>query len=96
MAVEVSLPREMQAAGLSLLNRRKGNVSNCLIEGETAVITAEVPLRHMFGFISELRGQTQGQGEFSMTFKRYQQMQQHDQETIIKQMQHERQQKQEE
>ncbi|KAL8435189.1 hypothetical protein Efla_006069 [Eimeria flavescens] len=94
MAVEVTLPREMQAAGLSLLNRRKGTVSNCVVEGETAVIEAEVPLRFMFGFISDLRGQTQGQGEFSMTFKRYQQMQQNDQEAVVKQLQLEKQQKQ--
>ncbi|KAL8442688.1 hypothetical protein Emed_007219 [Eimeria media] len=94
MAVEVSVPREMQAAGLSLLNRRKGTVSNCVVEGETAIIEAEVPLRFMFGFISDLRGQTQGQGEFSMTFKRYQQMQQLDQEAVVKQLQLERQQKQ--
>ncbi|KAL8272485.1 hypothetical protein Esti_003608 [Eimeria stiedai] len=94
MAVEVSVPREMQAAGLSLLNRRKGTVSNCVVEGEMAVIDAEVPLRFMFGFISDLRGQTQGQGEFSMTFKRYQQMQQLDQEAVVKQLQFDRQQKQ--
>lgn len=94
MAVELSVPREMQSSGLSLLSRRKGNVSNCVVEGETAVITAEVPLRFMFGFISDLRGQTQGQGEFTMTFKRYQQMQQNEQEALVKQIEQEKQQKQ--
>ncbi|OEH77033.1 elongation factor [Cyclospora cayetanensis] len=93
MSVEVSVPREMQAAGLALLNRRQGNVSDCSLEGETVVISAEVPLRFMFGFISDLRAQTQGQGEFSMTFKRYQPMQQGDQDAVVKQLQRERQQK---
>lgn len=88
------MPREMQAAGLSLLNRRKGLISDCVTEGETAVITAEVPLRLMFGFISDLRAHTQGQGEFTMTFKRYQQMMQQDQEAVVKQRQQEMQQKQ--
>lgn len=93
MSVEVSVPREMQASALGLLNRRQGSVSDCTLEGETAVVSAEVPLRFMFGFISDLRAQTQGQGEFTMTFQRYQQMQQNDQEAVVKQLQQERQQK---
>ncbi|CDJ58196.1 hypothetical protein EMWEY_00048540 [Eimeria maxima] len=87
MVVEVRVPREMQSAALMLLNRREGNVSSCTLEGESVCVSARVPLRCMFGFISDLRAQTQGQGEFSMTFEAYQQMQHAQQQALLQQQQ---------
>ncbi|CDJ46059.1 elongation factor G, putative [Eimeria brunetti] len=94
MVVEVVVPREMQAAALMLLNRREGTVSNCTLEGDTALVSARVPLRCMFSFVSELRAHTQGQGEFSMTFEAYEPMQQQQQQLLLQQHQQQQQQQQ--
>uniref|UniRef100_A0A0G4EZN1 Elongation factor G, mitochondrial n=1 Tax=Chromera velia CCMP2878 TaxID=1169474 RepID=A0A0G4EZN1_9ALVE len=84
MKVEVMLPTEHKQSGLSTINKRKGMVINITDSGEQSVVEAEVPLKDMFGYISDLRGATQGQGEFSMEFERYQQMGEADIEAVNK------------
>lgn len=83
MKVEVRVPLEQQAAALGLLNRRRGTVSSCVSEAESFCVEAFVPLRMMFGFVSDLRGCTQGQGEFSMEFHEYVPMQASEQEALV-------------
>jgi elongation factor G len=51
------------------LNKRKGLVTNTETRGDLFFMSADVPLREMFGYASELRGLTSGEGEFSMEYK---------------------------
>jgi len=75
MAVEVTCPSEFQPQTLQTLNQREGSIQSTKpIVGDATHIEAVVPLRRMFGYSSELRSVTQGQGEFSMEFKEYEQM----------------------
>ena len=39
--------------------------------GNAKVIDAEVPLSEMFGYVTDLRGFTQGRGNYSMSFSHY-------------------------
>lgn len=48
------------------LAKRKGLVTNTETRGDLFTMTADVPLREMFGYASELRGLTSGEGEFAM------------------------------
>ncbi|PFH37994.1 putative elongation factor EF-G [Besnoitia besnoiti] len=74
MSVQVSVPAEFLAAGLGTISRRKGTVTNTTRQGDTVLLEAEVPLKNMFGYITDLRSCTQGQGAFTMDFDRYQPM----------------------
>lgn len=68
MSTEVSVPSEFQGAAVGLVSQRKG-IINSMGGSEYVVINADVPLESMFGFSSDLRGATQGKGEFSMEYK---------------------------
>ena len=70
MSVEIDIPQEFQGAIIGGINRRKGAIlaTNSDDRGFVSV-EAEVPLSSMFGYSTELRSNTQGQGEVTMEFK---------------------------
>ena len=70
MRVEISVPSEFQGPTIGGLNKRKGIIHSTDIEGEYAVIRADVPLNNMFGYSTDLRSLTQGKGEFTMEYSR--------------------------
>jgi elongation factor G len=83
MKVEVAVPEEFQGGVVGELNRRRGVIqSSETAEGYVAVV-AEVPLNLMFGYSTDLRSATQGKGEFTMEFARYQQVMRADQEVLM-------------
>ena len=49
--------------------RRRGTVTNTEIKTGLFILNADVPLAAMFGYATELRGATQGLGEFSMEYR---------------------------
>ena len=69
MDVEVTVPAENQGPIMGQLVKRRGNVTNTEVRGGLFVLNADVPLSAMFGYATELRGSTQGIGEFSMEYK---------------------------
>lgn len=71
MTVEVVAPVEFQGAVIGALNQRKGTIENTEVREDEFTLTAEVSLNDMFGYSSQLRGLTQGKGEFSMEYKRH-------------------------
>jgi len=84
MAVEVTFPSEFQPQTLQTLNHREGSIQNTApVSQDTSIVQAVVPLRRMFGYSSELRSVTQGQGEFSMEFTTYEQMPANKQEDLV-------------
>lgn len=74
MTVEVTAPIEFQGAVIGALNQRKGTIEDTEIRDEEFTITADVALNDMFGYSSQLRGLTQGKGEFSMEYKKHEQV----------------------
>lgn len=54
------------------LLKRKGNITNTMSNYDMFTVNADIPLSQMFGYATELRGATSGQGEFSMEYKSHQ------------------------
>lgn len=83
MKLEVTAPEEFQGNIIGQINQRRGIIHNTRAEGAFVVVEAEVPLKEMFGYSSELRSVTQGKGEFTMEFLRYAQVPKSVQDEII-------------
>jgi elongation factor G len=71
MAVEVVTPDEFVGSVQGDLNSRRGSITGFESRGNAQVITAEVPLAAMFGYVNNLRSMTQGRGTYTMQFERY-------------------------
>lgn len=71
MKCTITVPSEYQGVAMSCMNKRKGVIVDTEILDESTLVHCEVPLNMMFGFMSELRGATQGKGEFTMEYKQH-------------------------
>jgi len=71
MKVEVITPEEFFGNVMGDLNARRGQIVGTEDRGNSRVIEASVPLAEMFGYITELRGMSQGRASFTMEFDRY-------------------------
>src|SRR5471032_2911905 len=74
MKVEVVTPDEFTGGVIGDLLGRRGQVQGQDSRGNAAVINAMVPLANMFGYINQLRSQTQGRAQYSMEFAHYSQV----------------------
>lgn len=71
MAVEVTVPEDYMGTVIGDLNSRRGRIEGMEMVGGVQAIKATVPLSTMFGYATNLRGSTQGRGNFSMQFAQY-------------------------
>ncbi len=83
MNIEIEVPEDFQGTVTGDVIRRRGiMISNDTNDGMTVII-AEVPLAETFGYATDLRSMTQGQGTFTMELARYSQTPSNIQEDII-------------
>ena len=71
MKVEVLSPDEYLGDVIGDLNSRRGMIQGTDQRGNAQVITAFVPLANMFGYVSNLRGMSQGRAQFTMQYDHY-------------------------
>jgi elongation factor G len=71
MLVEIELPESFQGSVVGNISSRRGIVTSTEMIGKTAKIIAEIPLAETFGYSTDLRSMTQGQGTFTMELHRY-------------------------
>ncbi len=83
MKVEVEAPVEFQGAVVGQVNQRRGVILETKSD-ENVTITAEVPLNSMFGYSTDLRSATQGKGQYTMEFAKYQAVPKQEQEEMVK------------
>ena len=71
MSVEIVTPEDYMGDVMGDLNRRRGIVGGMEDSPSGKVIRAEVPLKEMFGYATDLRSATQGRATYSMEFSKY-------------------------
>ncbi len=71
MLVQASAPSEYIGDVISSLTQRSGIIISMENKESFDTVSAEVPLREMFGYTTVLRSSTQGRGTFSMEFGHY-------------------------
>ena len=84
MKLVVAAPEEFQGIVIGQINQRRGVITNTIAESKYVTVEAEVPLKEMFGYSSDIRGVTQGKGEFTMEFQKYQAVPKSVEEELIK------------
>ncbi len=71
MSVEVQAPEDYLGTILGSVTARRGNIKTTEERNGVQVVDADVPLAEMFGYATDLRGSTQGRGNFTMQFDHY-------------------------
>ena len=83
MKVEVTMPEEYMGDVIGDVNARRGRIEGMEDIGGGKMVKAYVPLAEMFGYSTDLRSRTQGRGNYSMFFEKYEQVPKSVQEKII-------------
>ncbi len=83
MKVEVTMPEEYMGDVIGDINSRRGRIEGFEDIGGGKLVKAYVPLAEMFGYSTDLRSSTQGRGNYSMFFEKYEKVPKNVQEKII-------------
>ena len=83
MKVEVSTPEDYMGDVIGDINSRRGRIEGMEDIGGGKMIKGYVPLAEMFGYATDLRSRTQGRGNYSMFFEKYEQVPKSVQEKIL-------------
>ncbi len=84
MKVNVRVPDEYLGAVMGDITSRRGRPLGQESKGNSLSIDAMVPLSEMFGYVTTLRSNTQGRGNYTMTFDHYEEVPKNISEEIIK------------
>ncbi|MCI6886708.1 MAG: elongation factor G [Lachnospiraceae bacterium] len=83
MKVEVTMPEEYMGDVIGDINSRRGRIEGMDDVGGGKIVRAFVPLSEMFGYSTDLRSRTQGRGNYSMFFEKYEPVPKSVQEKVI-------------
>ncbi|MDO4857209.1 MAG: elongation factor G [Thermoguttaceae bacterium] len=83
MKIAIECPQSFQGSVVGDLSQRRGVIMNTEIVQGTVRIEGEVPLAETFGYMTDLRSITQGQGTFLLMFSRYRPLPAHLQDEVI-------------
>ena len=83
MKVDVTMPEEYMGDVIGDINSRRGRIEGMDDIGGGKLVKAYVPLAEMFGYSTDLRSKTQGRGNYSMFFEKYEQVPKSVQEKVL-------------
>ena len=83
MKVEITMPEEYMGDVIGDVNSRRGRIEGMDDIGGGKMVRAYVPLAEMFGYSTDLRSKTQGRGNYSMFFDKYEPVPKNVQEKVI-------------
>ena len=84
MAVEITAPSEYLGSVMGDVSSRRGMIEGQEERGNAIVVQASIPLSEMFGYATDLRSFTQGRGNYTMQFDRYEPVPKSIRDEIIK------------
>ena len=84
MKVQIVVPEEYLGTVMGDITSRRGRPLGQESRGKSLKVDAMVPLASMFGYVTTLRSNTQGRGNFSMEFDHYEEVPKNIAEDIIK------------
>ena len=84
MSVEVTAPSEYLGSVMGDVSSRRGMIEGQEERGNAIVVQASIPLSEMFGYATDLRSFTQGRGNYTMQFDRYEPVPKSIRDEIIK------------
>ena len=84
MKVQITVPDEYLGTVMGDITSRRGRPLGQESRGKSLKVDAMVPLASMFGYVTTLRSNTQGRGNFSMEFDHYEEVPKNIAEEIIK------------
>ena len=83
MKVEVTTPEDYMGDVIGDINYRRGRIEGMEDIGGGKMIRGYVPLAEMFGYATDLRSRTQGRGNYSMFFEKYEPVPKSVQEKVL-------------
>ena len=83
MKVEVTMTEEYMGDVIGDINSRRGRIEGMDDIGGGKMVKAYVPLAEMFGYSTDLRSKTQGRGNYSMFFEKYEPVPKSVQEKVL-------------
>ena len=83
MKVEVTTPEDYMGDVIGDINSRRGRIEGMEDIGGGKMIKGYVPLAEMFGYATDLRSRTQGRGNYSMFFEKYEPVPKNVQEKVL-------------
>ena len=83
MKVEVTTPEDYMGDVIGDINSRRGRIEGMEDIGGGKMIRGYVPLAEMFGYATDLRSRTQGRGNYSMFFEKYEPVPKSVQEKVL-------------
>jgi len=83
MKVEVTMPEDYMGDVIGDINSRRGRIEGMDDIGGGKLVRGYVPLAEMFGYSTDLRSKTQGRGNYSMFFEKYEQVPKSVQEKVL-------------
>ena len=81
--VEVTMPEEYMGDVIGDINSRRGRIEGMDDIASGKMVRAFVPLSEMFGYSTDLRSRTQGRGNYSMFFEKYEPVPKNVQEKVL-------------
>ena len=83
MNVEVTAPNEYLGSVMGDVSSRRGQITDQEERGNAIIVRAMIPLSEMFGYSTDLRSRTQGRGNYSMFFEKYEPVPKSVQEKVL-------------
>jgi len=74
MELEVEVPENFMGDVIGNISSRRGRIEGMVTELGISKVKAKVPLSEMFGYATDIRNMTKGQGTFTMEFSCYEEV----------------------